>query len=226
MPLSLVSVGSTANDGNGSPLRTAFQTVNTAITGVNNAVVVGTGTTTFKDDSGTNGVAVASNGDVTFTNAGGTAGATWDASAVSNTGGWGFGTTTPLGTLHIRTGSSGVGSPNSNADEILIEGDPGAGNGVGMSFHSPDASYTRFLFGTPTDSIAAKIEYNYNAGVPQLILATLNGAGQVILGGGGGTAAITCKASGVVNIAALPTSSAGLSTGDLWNNSGVLNVKA
>jgi hypothetical protein len=64
MTLSLIDVGTTANDGTGDPLRTAFQTVNTALTAVNNAVVVGTGTTTFKDDSGSTGVAVASSGSV------------------------------------------------------------------------------------------------------------------------------------------------------------------
>jgi len=101
MALSLIDVGTTANDGTGDPLRTAFQTVNTALTAVNNAVVVGTGVTTFKDDSGTNGVAVASNGDVTFTNAGTTVGATWDASAVSDTGGLGLGTGAPSERLHI-----------------------------------------------------------------------------------------------------------------------------
>jgi len=64
MALSLVDVGTTANDGTGDPLRTAFQTVNTAITAVNNAVVVGTGTTTFKDDSGSTGVTVLADGKV------------------------------------------------------------------------------------------------------------------------------------------------------------------
>jgi hypothetical protein len=53
MALSLIDVGTTANDGTGDPLRTAFQTVNTALTLLNdfaeasNAdgnIVVGTGT--------------------------------------------------------------------------------------------------------------------------------------------------------------------------------------
>lgn len=35
---------------------------------------------------------------------------------------------------------------------------------------------------------------------------------------------VTIKASGVINFASLPTSSAGLSSGDLWNNSGVINI--
>jgi hypothetical protein len=102
MALSLIGVGTTANDGTGDPLRTAFQTVNTALTAVNNAVVVGTGVTTFKDDSGTYGVKVASNGDVTFTNASGTANTGWDASAVTDTGGFGFGTVTPNTRVHIE----------------------------------------------------------------------------------------------------------------------------
>ena len=40
----------------------------------------------------------------------------------------------------------------------------------------------------------------------------------------GGTAILTLKDAGVLNAANLPTSSAGLSSGDIWNNSGVLNI--
>nr|AYD75918.1 hypothetical protein PmDNAV1_gp34 [Pseudo-nitzschia multiseries DNA virus]AYD75924.1 hypothetical protein PmDNAV1_gp40 [Pseudo-nitzschia multiseries DNA virus] len=109
MTITLVDVGTTANDGTGDPLRTAFQTVNTAITAINNAVVVGTGTTTFKDDSGTKGIAVASNGDVTFTNAGSTAGMTWDASGNSNLGALGVGIAAPLAALHVANGEIWVG---------------------------------------------------------------------------------------------------------------------
>ena len=35
---------------------------------------------------------------------------------------------------------------------------------------------------------------------------------------------MTVKASGVINMSGMPTSSAGLSSGDLWNNSGVVNI--
>lgn len=38
------------------------------------------------------------------------------------------------------------------------------------------------------------------------------------------TTKMTIKGSGVINMSALPTSSAGLSSGDLWNNSGVVNI--
>jgi len=115
MALSLVDVGTTANDGTGDPLRTAFQTVNTALTAVNNAVVVGTGTTTFKDDSGTYGVTVASNGDVTFTNAGGSTAFTFDASALSNAGAIGLGTPTPVRMLHLYGAEPSILQENSAA---------------------------------------------------------------------------------------------------------------
>lgn len=38
------------------------------------------------------------------------------------------------------------------------------------------------------------------------------------------TVRMTVKASGVINMSGMPTSSAGLSSGDLWNNSGVINI--
>ena len=39
-----------------------------------------------------------------------------------------------------------------------------------------------------------------------------------------GSTVMQVKTDGKVNMSALPTSSAGLSTGDLWNNSGVINI--
>lgn len=39
-----------------------------------------------------------------------------------------------------------------------------------------------------------------------------------------GSSRLTIKSSGVINITSLPTSAAGLSSGDIWNNAGVLNI--
>jgi len=114
MALSLIGVGTTANDGTGDPLRTAFQTVNTALAAVNNAVVVGTGVTTFKDDSGTYGVAVASNGDVTFTNAGASVGMTWDASANGNAGAIGLETSAPVFGFEVNKSLANIWQVGSN----------------------------------------------------------------------------------------------------------------
>lgn len=38
------------------------------------------------------------------------------------------------------------------------------------------------------------------------------------------TVRMTVKASGVINMAGMPTSSAGLSSGDLWNDSGTVKI--
>ena len=62
MAITLVDVGTTANDGTGDPLRTAFQTVNTALTRLDDTVDVQTGYVLLKDDGGTAGVAVTTAG--------------------------------------------------------------------------------------------------------------------------------------------------------------------
>jgi hypothetical protein len=175
---------------------------------------------------GNEGYRLSRSGDSSWKNSDGDVGMTWDASGNSGAGSLGIGTSTPIGFLHIKNGSAGAVSTNGNADDIIIEGNPGSGNGIGMSFLTPDLSYTRFLFGTPSDSIGGKLEYNYNAGNPYMALSTLNPNGSVQIGGGGGTAVITVKSTGVVNIVGLPTSSAGLVSGDLWRNGLVVNVIA
>jgi hypothetical protein len=47
---------------------------------------------------------------------------------------------------------------------------------------------------------------------------------DMVLTAGGATRLLTLKSAGVVNIAGLPTSAAGLTTGDLWNDTGTLKV--
>lgn len=69
--------------------------------------------------------------------------------------------------------------------------------------------------GTGADLCFNNGKGSVSGGAIKLAVSTTNGAATVI---------VTVKASGVVNIANLPTSASGLSTGDLWNNSGVLSV--
>ena len=85
MAITLVDVGTTANDGTGDPLRTAFQTVNTALTRLNNTVDVQTGYVLLKDDSGTAGAVVTTAGNV------------------------GIGTTAPEKALHTFGAEDGAG---------------------------------------------------------------------------------------------------------------------
>ena len=83
---------------------------------------------------------------------------------------------------------------------------------------------------TPTDQTIKAHNVTTGTGAA-LTLAGGKGSvagGAVILAtsatNGAAVARVTVKASGVVNIAGLPTSSAGLSTGDLWNDAGTLKV--
>ena len=174
MAITLVDVGTTANDGTGDPLRTAFQTVNTALTLVDNAVVVGVGTTTFKDDSGTYGVAVASNGDVSFVKAGGTVGMTWDVSANSNAGGMGFGTPTPARPLEISTSTetsilrltdtATIGTAGRVVGGMeFYQNDASGGAGVGSSIYSEhldSSGNTDLRFSTGDNTLACRINGN------------------------------------------------------------------
>ena len=183
MTLSLVDVGTTANDGTGDPLRTAFQTVNTALTAVNNAVVVGTGTTTFKDDSGTYGVAVASNGDVTFTNAGGTVGATWDASANSNIGGLGIGTLTPTALLHISQ-NTGEGTPATPFQAVIQNNS--SGNGSSLLILGSNTGGSNLYFGDYNQVYIGGINYDHSANTMTFRIANnerikINSAGDLTI---------------------------------------------
>ena len=63
------------------------------------------------------------------------------------------------------------------------------------------------------------------------ITSQANGTGNGIGHGATGvyllsssTIRLTVKTSGVINIASMPTSTTGLVAGDLWNNSGVVNI--
>lgn len=58
-------------------------------------------------------------------------------------------------------------------------------------------------------------------------IAFLNDAstGRILMAAGGAsTAQMTLKASGVLNLSSVPTSSAGLSAGDIWNDGGTLKI--
>ena len=157
MTLSLIDVGTTANDGTGDPLRTAFQTVNTALTAVNNAVVVGTGVTTFKDDSGSAGVSVLSSGFV------------------------GIGTTEPTNPVHVvASGAAGVSAlliSDANATNaapiIRVDGSRSDNNysqafagGIALTRYNPTAALggtatlgNVYFGGNHTDGTATNMVY-------------------------------------------------------------------
>ena len=106
MAITLVDVGTTANDGTGDPLRTAFQTVNTALTRLDNTVNIQTGYVLLKDDGGSTGVVVTTAGSVGINN------------------------TAPVSKLHVE-GSLAIGT--AGTEDVLTMG---RGVNTGISFQN------------------------------------------------------------------------------------------
>ena len=223
MALSLIGVGTTANDGTGDPLRTAFQTVNTAITALNNAVVVGTGSTTFKDDSGTYGVAVASNGDITFTNAGATAGFTFDASAMSNAGAVGVGTATPLAHFHASSITGGYMRLQHSSTVIATSAVVG-----GVEFYSSDAQADVVVGGIQSvaEDTGTRFGLQFlvrNTGAAANVALYLDRSSNVGMSGITAFGSSAAKVIGIPNGTAPATSPAGM--GQLYVESGALKYR-
>ena len=66
--------------------------------------------------------------------------------------------------------------------------------------------------------------YNNNIGGNISILNDYTSGNINLAAGGSSTAHLTIKASGVINVSGIPTSSAGLVTGDLWSDGGTIKV--
>jgi len=69
----------------------------------------------------------------------------------------GIGTTSPDGTLHVETASSGA-TANTSADELVLEG---TGN-VGMSFLTSTTGANRIYFGDSGNALSGVIKYDHN----------------------------------------------------------------
>lgn len=127
---------------------------------------------------------------------------------------------------------------------ITIKGSRSAGNNVGATFwntHGTGVSVVNFLnntnkqcyIGMYGDSTSYKVMggsdlvFYMEAGGTTRHISFLNdhASGDIRFAAGGGSSAhFTIKSSGRINMSSLPTSSAGLSSGDLWNNAGVINI--
>lgn len=205
MAITLVDVGSTANDGTGDPLRTAFQTVNTALTRLDDTVDVQTGYVLLKDDGGSAGVSVTTAG-----NAGvGTTNPLYRLHVVSN-----------AGTIAVFTNSGGAsgGSPSATHGEVVIDS---ADANMGFQLLGNTTSNQRILF-SDTAGVLGQIQYDHALDAMKFIAGgntgiTIDSAGNVGIG-------ITPAGNSPLHISGLPTSSAGLSSGEIWNDAGTLKV--
>jgi hypothetical protein len=86
-------------------------------------------------------------------------------------------------------------------------------------FSKYSASKTAYKFVSSGDALM------YNATNGNISILNDFGTGTIKFGAGGSsTAHMTIKANGTINMSSLPTSPTGLSSGDLWNNLGMINI--
>ena len=160
MAFTLVGVGSSANDGTGDPLRTAFQTVNANFTALNNGTQPVSCTTLAASD------------DVNFD-----AGTLFVDASASKVG---FGTTSPGALVTVALGSSGITSPQLfGATGLLLESNGavyqqiigGASSSIAIYFgDAADGDAGGLIYSNTTDamtfraSAATRFELNATTG--------------------------------------------------------------
>lgn len=123
--------------------------------------------------------------------------------AIDSSGNVGIGTTEPTSPLHVTADNSNaytakiINTNNSNSSYLMIRSDA-----------------------TQTCGI------NFNDGSTRGYIIMNTSEDMIFYSGGGATSNVNFRVmnNGVIRMENLPTSSEGLSAGDLWNNSGVVNI--
>ena len=108
----------------------------------------------------------------------------------------GIGTSSPDATgLHVHTGSAGTLTPNSAADDLVVESNGNAG----ITIASPDANYSGIIFSSPTDTTGSIIEYNQSGAT--FDIGTATSGGVLRLRSGNFSEAMRIDSSGSLNVA-------------------------
>lgn len=113
---------------------------------------------------------------------------------ITSSGNVGIGTTSPDGTLHALQASAGAVTASSGANALVVE----TNTDGGISVLAPDASQSRLIFGSPSDSIGAVLGWDYNDS--ELNITTGKTSGFLTFGSGNGTERMRIDASGNVGI--------------------------
>lgn len=106
----------------------------------------------------------------------------------------GIGTTSPDGTLHVQTASSGVVTASTIADDLVVENSTDGG----ISILTPDTDIGSLHFGTPTEDTGASLRWDYTNLLMRL--GTNTALGVLSLRSGNGVEAVHITSSQDVGI--------------------------
>ena len=132
-----------------------------------------------------------------------------EAMKIDNSQNVGIGESNPLGRLHVKTGESG-GTVDSNANEFVVESATGGGITIltgGASLHGGHIN-----FGDIDDNNVGQIRYDHSDNSMDFTTSAV--------------VRFRIKTNGVLNSSGMPTSAGGLSSGDLWADSGTIKIVA
>jgi hypothetical protein len=114
-----------------------------------------------------------------------------------------------------ETGFTVSNTTNNTASQSLINLTSNNGTGIIGKYSQSKTTYK---------TLVANDYYLYTANGDISILND-NASGNIkFAAGGSSTAQMTIKSNGRINMSSLPTSSTGLATGDLWNDSGTIKI--
>jgi hypothetical protein len=106
----------------------------------------------------------------------------------------GVGTDSPDDLLHVFSNSAGLGTPNANYNDVIVEGN----TNTGISIFTPDNYYGALQFASPSKTQAAIIDWKYDDNLMQI--GTINSGANVAFYGGNFTEALRINSSGNVGI--------------------------
>jgi hypothetical protein len=110
-----------------------------------------------------------------------------------------------------------VRNQTSGTDAVAVLNIAGANGNFQLVKRSPTTNAYK-IFGASDAGI-------YNDANGDIAILNDNASGNIkFAAGGSSTAHMTIKSNGRINMSSLPTSSVGLSSGDLWNNLGILSI--
>lgn len=127
------------------------------------------------------------------------------------TGDVGIRTVSPDGTLHVHTATAGSVSAFAASDDLVVE----AGGNGGISVLTPDADFSALHFGSPGDSVGARLDWNYSSN--KFFMTTDRVGATITFGADAGSEDMLLHADGGLTIGAPTGGSKG---------SGTLNAKS